>query len=684
MKKVLFTALAVAVAISGFAQKGQERVKVEPLRSAKADITALGKNVEEASTFNYAPTTSVPRNIKGDDYGGWQTMKTLYDLQTNKLLGNRMYRFDDGTLGITATWGQAASSYADRGTGYDYYNGTSFIFEEDSPDLPAVTGRIESMRAGWPSYCQYGPNGEIVISHTGTNLVYYTRETKGEGEWQGPREIPNPDFLGAPSYELTWPRVVTTGPNHDILHVVSAASDDDVYLYYSKSTDGETWTTTFIPTLEDWEQTLYSADSYVMAANGNTVAIMLVSVYGHGYIIKSTDNGETWTKMKFWDNPYAGDWDNDESTLFGNSDETYIDDTEQYGPELGNICIDNNGMVHAAFSGHKYAHLELGTSYTYWYGKTLDGIFYWNESMGTMQGPEWTCPDDGYVIPSDPHNICRMWWPTDETQEYITRNWESANLVGFVTPDEHFTDMNSDNMMISGYFQSPASMPTITVDNNGTVAIAYSVMDLSRELAENGYYFRSIAVSFIEPGYVMGDATGEYSDYPGDCYYEYVKLQDTDEFMHSYDEAIYVISPTNTTDGEFWFGYQADDYPGLNSGSNAAQTSPTDNYIWVHKVVPDYPGVNVEEHNAVNPMTATRVYPNPATDMLNVEVNASQASELSISIYNIMGQNVMNQNVSITTGMNTRAVNISELNSGIYFVTVRANGFENTMKFIVK
>ena len=40
--------------------------------------------------------------------------------------------------------------------------------------------------------------------------------------------------------------------------------------------------------------------------------------------------------------------------------------------------------------------------------------------------------------------------------------------------------------------------------------------------------------------------------------------------------------------------------------------------------------------------------------------------------------------MNITTGMNTRSISTSELNSGIYFVTVKANGFENTMKFIVK
>ncbi|MBR6227423.1 MAG: T9SS type A sorting domain-containing protein [Bacteroidales bacterium] len=682
MKKVLLTTLAIAVAMAGFAQKGQERVKAEQPRSAKANITALGK-YDAAPALNFTPSTSVPRNIKGDDLSGWQTMRTLYDLQTNKIVGNRMYRFEDGTLGVTATMGQTPSAYSDRGTGYDYYNGTAFIFEEEENP---VTGRIESMKTGWPSYCQYGPKGEIVVSHTGSNLVYYTREIKGEGEWQGPNEIPNPVWLGTSDSDMTWPRVVTTGPDHDILHVIAAASDDNgFYLFYSRSTDGENWTTTFVPTLEEGEQGKYSADSYVMAANGDNVAIMLLSIMGHGYIIKSTDNGETWTKSKFWDNPYADfDWETDENSLFGYSDDITINDVDQYGPDLGTICIDNDGIVHGAFSGHKYAHLELGSTYTYWYSRTLDGVFYWNETMGTLQGPEWVCPDDGTVIPSDPHNICRMWWPTDETGEYIVRNFESANLIGFLTPDDHFSEFSSDNWVVTGYFQSPAASPAICVDESGTVAVAYSVPDLTRPLSNDNKYLRSIMVSFIEPGYVMGDATGNYSEIPGNCYYEWVKLQDADEFLHSYDEAIYPICPTNTANEEFWFGYQADDTPGLNSGSNAQQGAPSDNYIWVQKVIPDYEGLGISENPAVNPMTATRVYPNPATDVLNIEVNASQASEMSISVFNIMGQNVMNQTVSINTGINTRPVSISELNSGVYFVTVKANGFENTMKFIVK
>ena len=45
---------------------------------------------------------------------------------------------------------------------------------------------------------------------------------------------------------------------------------------------------------------------------------------------------------------------------------------------------------------------------------------------------------------------------------------------------------------------------------------------------------------------------------------------------------------------------------------------------------------------------------------------------------------VMETSANISAGINTPSINVSSLNSGIYFVTVKANGFENTMKFVVK
>ena len=101
------------------------------------------------------------------------------------------------------------------------------------------------------------------------------------------------------------------------------------------------------------------------------------------------------------------------------------------------------------------------------------------------------------------------------------------------------------------------------------------------------------------------------------------------------------------------------------------------------RVIPAIPNLSTNE--AVNPMTAVSVYPNPAVDgNVTFEINAAQASEMNISIYNITGQKVMEQNVNAALGISKQQVNISSLNSGIYFATVKANGFENTVKFVVK
>ena len=169
-------------------------------------------------------------------------------------------------------------------------------------------------------------------------------------------------------------------------------------------------------------------------------------------------------------------------------------------------------------------------------------------------------------------------------------------------------------------------------------------------------------------------------------YWHQVEDDLTDDFMYSLSEFVFTMAAPNTVnDGEFWFGFQQDDLIGFYWGSNASQSEATYNEILAAKVIANPEFVSVpENYDAINPMTTTRVYPNPATDVLNIEVNASQASDMNISVYNIMGQKVMNQNVNITTGLNTRSINTSDLNSGIYFVTVKANGFENTMKFIVK
>ena len=66
------------------------------------------------------------------------------------------------------------------------------------------------------------------------------------------------------------------------------------------------------------------------------------------------------------------------------------------------------------------------------------------------------------------------------------------------------------------------------------------------------------------------------------------------------------------------------------------------------------------------------IYPNPAVGQLNVNLSKSS----TITVHNVMGQLVKTQEGNI--GGNV--IDLSNLNSGVYFVTAG----NNTQKFVVK
>lgn len=73
------------------------------------------------------------------------------------------------------------------------------------------------------------------------------------------------------------------------------------------------------------------------------------------------------------------------------------------------------------------------------------------------------------------------------------------------------------------------------------------------------------------------------------------------------------------------------------------------------------------------------VYPNPATDFLNINISNANFKNLNLSINTVSGQQIMNTNMS---GNNTK-INIESLSSGVYFVNIsNENGLNKTVKFV--
>lgn len=79
-----------------------------------------------------------------------------------------------------------------------------------------------------------------------------------------------------------------------------------------------------------------------------------------------------------------------------------------------------------------------------------------------------------------------------------------------------------------------------------------------------------------------------------------------------------------------------------------------------------------------------KTYPNPASDELNIVLHSTENITASLSIANIMGQVVYSENAVVQTGSNNYSLNVSNLVSGLYFVTFQTAHGTSTQKFIVK
>jgi hypothetical protein len=77
----------------------------------------------------------------------------------------------------------------------------------------------------------------------------------------------------------------------------------------------------------------------------------------------------------------------------------------------------------------------------------------------------------------------------------------------------------------------------------------------------------------------------------------------------------------------------------------------------------------------------SQAYPNPATSTVNFDYSFN--GNLTAVVYNILGQEVLRENLNANTGK--LSLSVADLNDGIYFCTMLVNGSAaTTQKFVVK
>jgi hypothetical protein len=64
------------------------------------------------------------------------------------------------------------------------------------------------------------------------------------------------------------------------------------------------------------------------------------------------------------------------------------------------------------------------------------------------------------------------------------------------------------------------------------------------------------------------------------------------------------------------------------------------------------------------------VYPNPATDQVNISINSNVAVQATIVMYNLSGQLIVSKPVYLSSGQNQFGLNIADKPTGIYIIKI--------------
>jgi hypothetical protein len=626
MKKFLLFLIVAGMTMSAFAQKPAFMHKRMDQKApyVKTNIADQAPGVKPANLY-------VANKSVLDDPS---LMVTKYDLQSNSSSGQqRIYLWPDGTINAGATWSLQDATYSDRGTGYNFFDGTAWGAQ------PAA--RQESIRTGWPSLQPWGANGECLLAHQSatTPLIFATRPTKGTGAWtESYLSIP------APAVGMLWPRMVTNGPDHMSIHIIALTSPvanggvayngmDGALLYIRSLDGGATWGAwQQLDGMTSSEYINFSADIYSWAQPmGDIIAFTVGDSWQDQLLMKSMDNGTTWTRTVIWPCPYNF-WAGGDSVA------------RYYCPDgTMAVALDMDGKAHVTFGLQQGSGDVAGGKY--WVPYT-DGLIYWNEYMPTFPA----------VL--DPQTL-----------------YDNGNYIGWVLDTMIFYPPTG--VKLAHYYCSMTSNPGITIDADNNIFVIWS--GVTPLLDPDNFYLRHIyertAKKYPDNNVMWQDSlTDITSDF---LQYNWTECAYPDIAQNS-DDNIYVLFMADDLAGSY--------VKGVNISGYSGQTSVTENnMIAIKRAKTDlYVGTG-EKKEAKPSFAVSKNYPNPVVGKTTVNVNIQKPGGLLLEVTNLMGQKLMSvEKGNVSAGTYRFDIDGSQLASGIYFYTVKYNNESITNKMVVE
>jgi hypothetical protein len=641
MKKTLLFSALVGLTLPSFAQNTAKKINIAPHIAAPSEKAKAFTGGEELPSPTKIVPNTVNINRNGRNFNPVTVGTTYYDLQTNGSVQNRLFRHSDGT--VSAVWTMSEESdgvWGDRGTGFNFFDGTNWGSHP--------TSRIENGRTGWPSILgiKNTSEKELVISHNTEmqRLHIAQRASIGSGPWA------NSQYVTPHAAGNWWPRAAIGGTNNGTVHLISLTQPTSAYsngqtgaILYSRSTDGGVnWDIehVVIEGMGPDDYSGFSADEYAIAAKGNVVAIVVGNLTKDVFIVKSEDNGSTWTKTRVFAHPVGNTpWEDFVTPdLDDDGEPDWIDVTDG----TVSVAIDNNGKVHVAYGAMQIQKAEEGVSNYFW-RPFSSGIVYWNETMDATV----TClPVIADLLDEDDDGVLNITINNDTRPSYT-----NSGLV---------------------------SMPSIAVSANNEIFVTYSGVVENSDNGGSNQFFRNLFI-------VRSADNGQTWSRP-------INLTNDTEA-----EAVYAFIEPSMAGDVVRILVQMDDEPGITVSGD--EDAPRENEMVYYSFPisdltfvagPDFGCIekyDVDYEASVKNIKfeqTVKLFPNPANGSATVNLNRNKAGQVSVSVFNSMGMKVNEITQTVNAGNSNINLDLTAYPTGLYIVNINSEGVNHSAKLMVK
>ena len=639
MKKLLLCGIALTVALSVSAQnRAGNKVTLKNAsrynKVAKAQMQTTGIDNYTPVRVPAAPSASVSQSYRTSaTQSEFVIGNTLYDLQSNRGPARRIVNNGDGTISAAWTFSANQSGYPDRGTGYNYYDGSAW------GAIP--TARLEGVRTGFTNMSVSGGN-EYTLTHNGSGAGVLLTRTKGAGAWT----TYTPVGGTSPGTDVWW-RLATGGANGNTVHAIVNSQGSGTTpilgqngpLTYSRSQDGGvTWDIQHVvlPGCDSSFYAGFSAENYSIDCSGNTVVIGACDLMCDVVYWKSTDNGTTWTKTIIEAAPIAAyNTAADYAPLISDVDGDGVGDTILSNAGDMNVTLDNNGMVHATWSLMRCLDDDTTAGTSLGVFLTTSGIMYWNEGM------------------SAPAEVAGL----------VDQNGDGQ----FTLPAGNGTDLPFGRYGNGGL----TIHPQIGFDANNNVFLVYSAVSEATDTINYNAALRHIFLTYSTD---MGATWSVAEDLVPSA------AQGGDG---EYQEGVWP-SIAKSNDNNVHVVYQRDPCPEYfvnNTSVYGPQNTSTNDIIYVSWANP----VGVSEIAKANSFTMSQNYPNPVNGTTRFELNLNANSDVTVELYNVLGKLVKTETLNnLNAGSNVITLDLAGFNAGLYTYSVTVGAEKLTRTLMVK